>query len=396
MSTTSTDLERVPDAPAMVPAASPTVNDDTMAMLWREAKALAAGGMFKDVTQAEQAFAKMVVGHHLGLHPAQSMMGIDIVKGNAQLRGVLMGTLVREREGYDWKVVSMSNEGVSIEFFRDGESQGVSTWTPEDSKRAELDKPSSGGTPSNHVRYPMAMFWNRAMSQGVKLLVPETMRGIPVYVAEDLEGLPSGGARDGEPGAAIEESSAMSTARIELAIQAHIPADQQSRAFDVLSEMNRLAPGSWSASKIEMVFAGKTPYAVSAELASVQGQIEELREGAARAQARESAASEETVPDTGPDADPGEQPAAPASDSATSDEAQDGEPVDGEPVQVERSPEEETALLRIADLEDALAADKEGVEALSEQERADIDAELDSLRGALPPEVNPGQGELPV
>jgi hypothetical protein len=248
-----------------------------MTMLWREAKALSAGRMFKDVEQAEQAFARMLVGHHLGLNPAQSMLGIDIVKGHAQLRGTLLGTLVRSREGYDWKVKTMGAEGVAIEFFRNGESEGVSEWGPEQSKLAELDKKTSNGATSNHIKYPVAMFWNRAMSQGVKLLVPETMRGIPVYTPEDLEGLSASGARDGEPGGSGSRPGPEDRTALLDAIIDHIPLDQQARAKELIDEMNSLAPGSWGAAKVEMVFAHKRGYSVSVELSQIERQIEELR-----------------------------------------------------------------------------------------------------------------------
>jgi hypothetical protein len=268
----STAVERPPAAPADIPQGSPTLQDETMTMLWREAKALAAGRMFKDVEQAEQAFARMLVGHHLGLNPAQSMLGIDIVKGSAQLRGTLLGTLVRSREGYDWKVLEMGPEKASIEFFRDGESQGVSTWAKADSERAGLVK-----SDSNHEKYPTAMFWNRAMSQGVKLLVPETMRGIPVYTPDDLEGVTARGARDGEPGGGGSRSAPEDRTALLDAIIDHIPLDQQSRAKELIDEMNSLAPGSWGAAKVEMIFSHKRGYSVSVELSQIERQIEELR-----------------------------------------------------------------------------------------------------------------------
>jgi hypothetical protein len=274
----STEIDRAPAPPAVVPSASLAMQEDKLAMLWREAKALAAGGMFKDVTQAEQAFAKMVIGDHLGLTPAQSMTGIDIVKGNPQLRGTLMGTMVRAHAGYDWKVLTMGPAECSIEFFREGESQGISTWSAEDSKRAKLDEKTRGGEESNHVKYPTAMFWNRAMSQGVKLLVPEVMGGIPVYTPEDLEGLPEEGARDGEPGGRSERAPATEMAAVEVAIRTHLPTPELVKsAEERIHEMNRLAPNSWTPSKVEMVFKGKTAYAASAEIAHIERAIEELR-----------------------------------------------------------------------------------------------------------------------
>lgn len=347
----STDLATVEDippvAPAVVPAGSPSMTSDTMAMLWREAKALAAGGMFKDVTEANHAFAKLMIGHHLGLSPAQSMAGIDIVKGNAQLRGTLLGTLVRERPGYDWKILEVENDKASIEFFRDGESEGISTWTQEDAKLAGLLKDDS-----NHKKYPRNMNVARAMSNGVKWFVPETMGGIPVYVEGELDNLPSP-MRDG----GTDDTASMSPtdmAKVELAIKTHVPDDQQERALHLLATVNRLAPNSWSAGKIEMVLAGKTPQAIALELDHLQKQIDELRPP-------ETAAEEGTEPDADEDAP------------------------------FEPTPEQATRILRIQELEDALQDNE-----LPETQRSDAEAEIDMLQAELPTEIILGQGSLPL
>lgn len=388
---TSTDIEQVPPiAPAALPTESLARQEETMTMLWREAKALAAGGMFKDVTQAEQAYAKMVIGHHLGLSPAQSMTGIDIVKGSPQLRGVLLGTLVRSHPGYDWKVREMSSEKVSIEFFRDGESQGMSTWTEADSKRAQLLKADS-----NHAKYPMSMFWNRAMSQGVKLLVPETMRGIPVYVEEDLAGLPADGAHNGEPGESGPRSPATDQAALERAIRTHIPDELVARAESDIREMNSLAPNSWTASKVEMVFKDKTAYAASAEIAQIEKAIEELRaRPAATAGDEEEVVEEAEVVEAGSDSSPSNEAELedPQNSAAGEERVQDtGPDADADPAipARPRSLETETKLVRIADLRDELEDDNLSIDA-----RGEIEAEIDSISGELPPDIGEGQTEL--
>lgn len=270
---TSTAIAERPPIPAALPA-DVSMQEGTLNTLWREAQALAAGRMFKNVVQAEQAFAKLVIGHHLGLNPSQSMLGIDIVEGNAQLRGVLMGTLVRARDGYDWKVLEFTNDKCKIEFFRDGESQGISEWSEEDSQRAELAKERS-----NHKKYPRAMFWNRAMSQGVKLLVPEVMSGIPVYVPEDLEAIDVGAARDGEPGGQRTLESSVNEGALESALRDFIPEALVDEAMGVLREANRAAPNSWTPAKIQIVFSGKeSERALRRELEAIAKSTAEIRE----------------------------------------------------------------------------------------------------------------------
>jgi len=62
------------------------------------------------------------------------------------------------------------------------------------------------------------------------------------------------------------------------AIIDNIPIAQQDQAKDLIDEMNSLAPNSWSASKVEMIFKGKSAYNASVELTQIEKAIEELRE----------------------------------------------------------------------------------------------------------------------
>jgi hypothetical protein len=375
MSTPSTAVDRPAERPPALPAAMPpgAMGEDVINELWRQAKALAVGGMFKGVTQAEQAFAKMVVGHHLGLNPSQSMMGIDIVEGNAQLRGVLMGTLVRERDGYDWKVLEFTNEKCQIEFFRNGESQGVSEWNEADSQRAELNKDRS-----NHKKYPRAMYWNRAMSQGVKLLVPETMRGIPVYVAEDFE---AGGARDGEVGGSGALPAA-TDAELEKAVRDYLPEAHVDEALALMLEMNAVAANSWTTAKVQMVFSGKeSERAIKREFEMIRRAIDEIAERrrvtgdpvpAADAEAEsEDVVDAVVVPEAGgEDAEP---VAAAAADAPSEDELKEAERV---------------RVRRVEHLQQSLENPE-----VNEQQRSDIEAELDLLTSD-PPESAAGEDDI--
>jgi hypothetical protein len=82
---------------------------------WKMAKALAHSGSFKDIGRddASKALARILLGADLGMSPTQSLMGIDIVKGNPQIRGVALGRMVRQSakrptpsgESYDYAVL---------------------------------------------------------------------------------------------------------------------------------------------------------------------------------------------------------------------------------------------------------------------------------------------------
>jgi hypothetical protein len=82
---------------------------------WKMSKALASSGSFKDIGREEgsKALARILLGADLGMSPTQALLGIDIVKGNPQIRGVALGRMVRNSakrptptgESYDYAVL---------------------------------------------------------------------------------------------------------------------------------------------------------------------------------------------------------------------------------------------------------------------------------------------------
>lgn len=183
--TSSTEIARRTSGGQEI-AALPLMNDEEIRRTWRLASALAQSGMFKDARQAEQAFAKILLGRDLGLSPTQSMTGIHIVEGKPEVAAVTLAHFIRRIDGLDYKVVKHTNDECSIEFYAHGELRGTSTFTKEDAVTAELDKPR-GSAKSNHVKYPRNMFFARAMSNGCKWLLPEVLAGIPVYTEGEIQ-----------------------------------------------------------------------------------------------------------------------------------------------------------------------------------------------------------------
>lgn len=220
----SVALER---RPIQVPVA--LVSDDEIRRLFRVAEALARSNMFKDAQQAEQAFAKMIVGRDLGMSPAQAMLGLHLVEGSVQVHYSMLGRFVkaREDEGYAYRAGWIKEEiqgeeasvelpertfvwmdeddpadrrrvvGASVTFTVHGRTVGVSTFTLEDAETAKIIK--DRGAWKTH---PRNMLLARAMSNGVKWYVPEVMGGLPIYTeGEIVEGqdsvtAPVGGGSD--------------------------------------------------------------------------------------------------------------------------------------------------------------------------------------------------------
>ncbi len=152
----------------------------------------AQSGFFNDARQASQAIVKILAGQELGLPPVFSMTGIEIIKGKISVSAVAMATVLKRHGGYDYRVRKLDNDGCEIEFFQEGESLGISSFTIEDAKQAQLfDRQPS------YKRYPRNMFLARAMSNGIRWYCPEVLGG-PVYTPGELEQETEIGSDDGK------------------------------------------------------------------------------------------------------------------------------------------------------------------------------------------------------
>jgi hypothetical protein len=152
-----------------------------MAVLFRLGKGLAASGMFKDATQASQAFAKLIFGRDLGLSATQAMTDIHIIEGKPEMSANLQASKVRSSVRYEYDVVELTNDRCELQFWKDGEVVGTSEFTIDDAKRAGLVKEKSPW-----VKYPRNMVFARAMSNGVAWYCPDVMNGIRVYAEGEL------------------------------------------------------------------------------------------------------------------------------------------------------------------------------------------------------------------
>lgn len=185
---TSTDLATTPRPAAIAPA---LISDAEIDRTYRVAKALAMSNFFKDAKQAEQAFAKILLGRDLGLSPTQAMIGIHIVEGKPEMSANLQAQRVREYRGaegqrYDYKVVEHTDKVCKLAFRRkeadgDWEDLGVETFTIEDAARA--------GLAGKQVwkAYTRNMLFARCLSNGVAFHCPEVMGGHRVYHEGEIE-----------------------------------------------------------------------------------------------------------------------------------------------------------------------------------------------------------------
>ncbi len=141
------------------------------------AGAMAQSGYFDDAKELAQAIVKVQAGAELGFGPFTSMAGIHVIKSKPTLSANLIATLIKNDPRYDYRVRKMEDTEVSIEFFEEGESLGVSTFTAKDAQRANTQ---------NMHKFPRNMLFARAMSNGAKWYTPGVFGGAPVYTPDEL------------------------------------------------------------------------------------------------------------------------------------------------------------------------------------------------------------------
>lgn len=149
------------------------------------AQAMAMSGMFPDIQKdSAKAFVKIMAGQEMGIPPFQAMSDISIIQGKASAGGNIYASKVKGHPKYDYKIKNWTNKGCAIEFFQieNGKpvSLGVSQFDENDARTAGLLGKGNWKT------YPRNMYFNRAMTAGVRTYTPDALGGINAYTPEEL------------------------------------------------------------------------------------------------------------------------------------------------------------------------------------------------------------------
>jgi hypothetical protein len=137
-------------------------------------------GLFPDLKSESQAFVKILAGQELGIGPMAAVAGLNVIQGKVTLSANLLATMVKRHPAYDYRVTDHTEKGCRIVFFQDGEQIGESVFTLEDAQRAGLRG-------QNWTKYPKAMLFARALTQGVRWFCPDVTAGSPAYDPDELE-----------------------------------------------------------------------------------------------------------------------------------------------------------------------------------------------------------------
>lgn len=139
-------------------------------------KVLAASGFFDDAKSEARAIVKVLAGQELGFGPIAAMTGIHVIKGKVSIGANLIAARIKGSGKYNYRVRQHTDTICEIEFFEQGESIGVSTFTKDDAKKM--------GT-QNMDKFPRNMLFARAISNGAKWYCPDVFGG-PIYTPDEL------------------------------------------------------------------------------------------------------------------------------------------------------------------------------------------------------------------
>ena len=152
---------------------------NSLAEIERVALACAKSGYYKDVRDASQAVVKMLAGREMGVGPIQALASIYIVEGKPTAGANLIASNVKRSGRYDYRIQERTDERCEIAWFQDGKSVGTSAFSMADAKRADL------AGKMNWKKYPRAMLFARALTEGVRVYAPDAAAGA-IYTPEEL------------------------------------------------------------------------------------------------------------------------------------------------------------------------------------------------------------------
>lgn len=150
-------------------------------------------GFFDDSKAVSQAVVKVLYGVELGLTPIVAMNSIEVVEGKCAPGAALTASKIEQHPLYDYVVEERTSTACTVAFYRredrrpDGAWQlrGRVTWDTDTATRAGL---MPGHPRSPWAKYPQAMLYARAITEGARAYCPDLFHGIAAYSAEELGG----------------------------------------------------------------------------------------------------------------------------------------------------------------------------------------------------------------
>jgi hypothetical protein len=139
--------------------------------LTQVATALFKSGMFPNVKNDAGAFAVILLGRELGIGAMTALQNVAIISGKFSCSAQLMQARAMRR-GVTYKIERHDNEGCSLLISKNGHSETFS-FLKADAQQAGLIR--QGGM---YEKYPSDMYFNRAMTRGLRKIDPECVLGL--------------------------------------------------------------------------------------------------------------------------------------------------------------------------------------------------------------------------
>jgi hypothetical protein len=144
------------------------------------AKAAALSKLYKGVDTAAQALIRIQMGRELGLGPAAAIKNIFPSGESIGFAAGFVAALVKKSRRYNYEIIEHTNEVCTIRFFEYDEPCGESRFTMEDARRAGLTKKDIW------AKYPKALLFSRAITQGVRWYAPDVLHGYVAYTPDEV------------------------------------------------------------------------------------------------------------------------------------------------------------------------------------------------------------------
>lgn len=174
--------------PALIP--TPLTLD-----VFRVGEIMVKSGYFTDVRDASQAIVKILAGAEIGIGPLAAISGVYIQNGKPTYSANIIAAAIKKSKRYDYRVKLLTAIQCDLEFFENGKSAGVSSFTMKDAETAGL---LAGRNVHSWKHYPKNMLFARALTNGARFYAPDVFGGQAPYSPEELDV-----EVDGESGEAI-------------------------------------------------------------------------------------------------------------------------------------------------------------------------------------------------
>ena len=139
----------------------------------------AAASRFFSVDPA-QAIVKVLMGRELGMAPIASLTDIHVIKGKPVIGAGMIASRIKSSAKYNYFCRQATAERCDLEFFEEGESVGIHSYTMEMAHRA------GNASKDNYRKYTEDMLFARAISTGYKRYCPDVFSS-KVYVTEEFD-----------------------------------------------------------------------------------------------------------------------------------------------------------------------------------------------------------------